>query len=157
MLLVFHVHVSCVQHVGTRVHFFYSFIWLHQVLIGAQGIFILSWEVFPLYCMNILVVMRSLSSCGMWAYLSCCMWDLSSPIKDQTHILCTCKEELLHCTTRNPWTHLFSILLCICLGMEFLGHMVTFLATVVQRLLYHLIFPLTVYESSSFSIFLSFV
>ena len=43
-----------------------------------------------------------------------------------------CKADSLHCPTREISGHMFSLVLCICLGMEFLGHMVTFLAAVVQ-------------------------
>ena len=40
-----------------------------------------------------LVAARGLSSCGTWAYLLCCMWDLSSPTKDRTQVPWHCKAD----------------------------------------------------------------
>jgi len=42
-----------------------------------------------------------LSSCSAWASLSHSMWDLSSPVRDQTHIPCIGRQILNHWTTKE--------------------------------------------------------
>ena len=50
------------------------------------------------------------SSCGVWAYLLPCMWDLSSLAKGQTHVSCIARWTLHHWTTRE--VTISRILLC---------------------------------------------
>ena len=50
---------------------------------------------------RLLVVAYWLSSCGTQAWLLCSMWDLSSPTKDQTFILCIARQILQHWATRE--------------------------------------------------------
>ena len=52
------------------------------------------------YCNYMFVCLFILAASG----LSCSMhgmWDLSSPIRDQTHVSCTARWILNHCTTRE--------------------------------------------------------
>ena len=44
---------------------------------------------------------QGLSSCHMWAWLPCSMWDISSWTRDQTHILCNGRLILNHWTARE--------------------------------------------------------
>ena len=60
-----------------------------------------------------LVKARELSSCGARAYLPHCMWDLSSPTRDWTHVPCIGRWILYHWTTREvPVPAFFQF--CIC-------------------------------------------
>ena len=44
---------------------------------------------------------RGLSSCGTRAELPCSMWDVSSPTRDWTRVLCIGRRFLYHWTTRE--------------------------------------------------------
>ena len=50
-----------------------------------------------------------LSSCGPWVKLPWVMWDLSSPTRDQIHVLSIGRQILNHWTTREvPVSFIFT-------------------------------------------------
>lgn len=53
-----------------------------------------------------LVVAYGLSTCSTGAWLSHGMWDLSSFIRDQTHVPCTARQIINHWTMRKSLPHL---------------------------------------------------
>ena len=72
----------------------YSFIWLHQVLVEAHGLFIrgAGFSAISRAC--------GLSSWSLWAQ-SPYVWNLRSPTRDQIHITCIGRWILNHWTARK--------------------------------------------------------
>ena len=66
-----------------------------------------TWASLLLWRLGSVVVKLGLSSCGSWAYLPRGMQDLSSLIRDQTHVLCTGRWILYDWTTREDAAHFF--------------------------------------------------
>ena len=82
-------------------YFFYSvcvFIWLHQILVEAHGLFFEMW-LLQLYHLGFRA--GGFSSHGGWGLLAPQHMDLSSPTKDETHVFCIGKQIPNHWTTRD--------------------------------------------------------
>ena len=78
------------------------FFWLHWgFLVLCAGFLSLLRLCWLLFWWNTGSRVYGLSSCGAWASLPSGVWDLSSPTKDQTHVLYIGRWILNHWTTRN--------------------------------------------------------
>ena len=112
--LHFMLGIICYHHLEILSSFIHPFIWLHQVLVVACGIFIKLCESF---CCGsgFLVVPHALNSCSAQApehtgFRSCSMkvqlllgmWD-PRPTRDQTCIPCIARQTLNHWTTRKSF------------------------------------------------------
>ena len=88
----------------------YLFIWQHQVLVEARGIFLASCgteifrgtaQILQLWCVVSGV-------CAAWAQLLCSVWDLSSLTRDPTHVPCTAGQFPNYETTREVLQYLMT-------------------------------------------------
>ena len=89
---------------------FIYFIWLHQALVTAPGTFVASCGTF-FWSTDSLDEAHKVSSCTTKASLRCCMWDLSSPTRDQTQVPCIARQILNHWVIREvPHIHILKLL-----------------------------------------------
>ena len=64
-----------------------------------------------LWCTDSLDEAHKVSSCTTKASLPCCMWDLSSPTRDQTQVPCIARQILNHWVIREvPHIHILKLL-----------------------------------------------
>ena len=77
---------------STSESFYLFFFWLHGLLVAACGIFPCGAQTLYLWHTG------SVIGAGR---LSCSVWNLSSPARDRTHVLCIARQILNHCLTRE--------------------------------------------------------
>ena len=81
--------------------------WIYLLLFFKIFIHLLGCVRSQLHHMGSFVAVCRLSSSGMWASLLQGVWDLSSQIKDRTHVPCIAREIL------NHWTNSSEVLLTL--------------------------------------------
>ena len=74
------------------------FIWLHQILVEAHGLFP-EMQLLQFYHLGFRT--SGFSSYGGWGLVAPQHMDLSSPTKDETRVFCIGKQTLNHWTTRE--------------------------------------------------------